>query len=56
VTGEPDPGKNVIVALSFGKGLVIRPGFPEFAPRLSAAIPDPAVSPLMARMWTLLSR
>jgi hypothetical protein len=55
VTGEPDPGKNVIVALRFGKGLVIRPGFPEFAPRLSAATPDPAVSPLMARMWTLLS-
>jgi hypothetical protein len=55
VTGEPDPGKNVIVGLRFGKGLVIRTGFPEFAPRLSAATPDPAVSPLMARMWTLLS-
>ena len=50
-----DGAQNVIVGLRFGKGLVIRPGFPEFAPRLSAQTPDPAVSPLMARMWTLLS-
>jgi hypothetical protein len=55
VTVNP-AAKDVIVGLRFGKGLVIRPGFPEFAPRLSASTPDPAVSPLMARMWTLLSR
>ena len=55
VTVDP-AGKDVVVGLRFGKGLVLRPGFPEFAPRLSAKTPDPAVSPLMARMWTLLSR
>jgi hypothetical protein len=49
------PGKSVIVAARFGKGLVIRPGFPSFAQRL-AADTDPATSALMARMWTLLSR
>jgi hypothetical protein len=47
-------GKSVIVAAQFGKGLVIRPGFPSFAQRL-AANTDPATSALMARMWTLLS-
>jgi hypothetical protein len=55
VTVDP-PGRNVVVGLRFGKGLVLRPGFPDFAPRLSAPTPDPAVAPLMARMWTLLSR
>jgi hypothetical protein len=53
VTVKP-AGRNVIVALSYGRGLVIRPGFSAFAPRLSTN--DPAVSALMARMWTLLSR
>ncbi|WP_187369237.1 FlgD immunoglobulin-like domain containing protein [Baekduia soli] len=53
VTVDP-AGFNVIVAVRFGKGLVIRPGFPAFAPRLSTN--DPAVTALMARMWTLLSR
>jgi hypothetical protein len=47
--------KPVIVAVRFGKGLVIRPGFPSFAQRL-ASNTDPATSALMARMWTLLSR
>jgi hypothetical protein len=51
---ESPVGKNVIVAARFGRGLVIRPGFPAFAPRLSTH--DPAVTALMARMWTLLSR
>jgi hypothetical protein len=54
VTKAP-PGKSVIVAVGFGKGLVIRPGFPSFAQRL-ASDTDPATSALMARMWTLLSR
>ena len=55
VTESPQ-GRWVIVAARFGKGLVIRPGFPAFAPRLVQSPPDPAVSALMARMWTLLSR
>jgi hypothetical protein len=53
VTVQP-AGKSVIVAARFGKGLVIRPGFPSFSQRL-AADTDPATSALMARMWTLLS-
>jgi hypothetical protein len=53
VTQSPE-GKPVIVAARFGKGLVIRTGFPSFAQRL-AANDDPATSALMARMWTLLS-
>jgi hypothetical protein len=55
VTVDPDArGKTVVVAARFGKGLVIRPGFPSFSQRL-AADTDPATSALMARMWTLLS-
>jgi hypothetical protein len=54
VTQSP-PGKRVVVAVRFGKGLAIRPGFPAFAPRLVQSPPDSAVSALMARMWTLLS-
>ncbi len=54
VTADTDPpGKTVVLAARFGRGLVIRPGFPSFSTRLT---PDPAVSELMARMWTLLSR
>lgn len=55
VTQQP-AGRDVVVAARVGKGLVIRPGFPSFAQRLSPSIDDPAVSALMARMWTLLSR
>jgi hypothetical protein len=55
VTQQP-AGRNVVVAARFGKGLVIRPGFPAFAQRLSPSASDPAVTALMARMWTLLSR
>jgi hypothetical protein len=54
VTTSPQ-GRSVVVAARFGKGLVIRPGFPSFAQRLNADT-DPATSALMARMWTLLSR
>ncbi|MCW2985063.1 MAG: hypothetical protein JWR63_2633 [Conexibacter sp.] len=54
VTKSPE-GRSVIVAAQFGKGLVIRTGFPSFARRL-AADTDPATTALMARMWTLLSR
>jgi FlgD Ig-like domain len=51
---EADP-KTVVIAARFGKGLVIRPGFPSFA-RRAAENSDPASSALMVRMWTLLSR
>jgi FlgD Ig-like domain len=51
---EKYDAKTVVVAVRFGKGLVIRPGFPSFAQRV-AADSDPATSALMARMWTLLS-
>jgi hypothetical protein len=54
VTQHPT-GAAVVVGLRFGKGLVIRPGFPSFAQRL-ASDTDPATTALMARMWTLLSR
>ena len=55
VTSTKYGSRSVIVAARFGKGLVIRPGFPSFAQRV-AANTDPATSALMARMWTLLSR
>jgi hypothetical protein len=51
---EKFDAKTVVVAARFGKGLVLRPGFPSFA-RRAAADSDPATSALMARMWTLLS-
>ncbi len=54
VTSTKYGSKTVIVAARFGKGLVIRPGFPSFAQRV-ATNSDPATSALMARMWTLLS-
>jgi hypothetical protein len=54
VTSTKYGSKTVIVAARFGKGLVIRPGFPAFAQRV-ATNSDPATSALMARMWTLLS-
>jgi hypothetical protein len=53
VTQSPE-GNTVVVAARFGKGLIIRTGFPSFPQRL-AANSDPATSALMARMWTLLS-
>lgn len=54
VTDEANGSKTVVVAVRFGRGLVLRPGFPSFAQRLSANT-DPATTALMARMWTLLS-
>jgi flagellar hook assembly protein FlgD len=54
VTDEASGSKTVVVAVRFGRGLVIRPGFPSFSQRLSANT-DPATTALMARMWTLLS-
>jgi flagellar hook assembly protein FlgD len=53
-TDQKYGAKPVVEAVRFGKGLVIRQGFPSFAQRLSANS-DPATSALMARMWTLLS-
>jgi FlgD Ig-like domain len=55
VTDDPDDPKTVVIAARFGKGLVIRPGFPSFA-RRAATDSDPASSALMKRTWTLLSR
>jgi hypothetical protein len=55
VTDDPNDPKTVVIAARFGKGLVIRPGFPSFARRI-AQDTDPASSALMARTWTLLSR
>jgi hypothetical protein len=46
----PD-NREVIVAARFGRGLVIRPGIPGFATRLSG---DPASAELLGRIWTLL--
>ena len=45
-------GRPVIVAVSFGKGRVIRTGLPELPDRLSAG---GTVTTLMERIWTLLS-
>jgi hypothetical protein len=45
-------GRPVIVAVSFGKGKVIRTGLPEFPDRLSAG---GQLSTLMERIWTLLT-
>jgi hypothetical protein len=55
VTDDANDPKTVVIAARFGKGLVLRPGFPSFARRI-ADDSDPATSALMARMWTLLSR
>jgi hypothetical protein len=54
VTGKPE-GRTVIVAARFGKGRIIRTGYPGFAQQV-AANANPTVSALMARLWMLLSR
>jgi hypothetical protein len=46
-TGQPP----AIVAVRYGQGLVIRPGIPGFATRLSS---DVESQELLGRMWTLL--
>jgi hypothetical protein len=53
VTQAEPEGRLVIVAARFGRGLVIRPGMPDFAARLT---PSPEIATLMGRTWTLLSR
>jgi hypothetical protein len=50
-TAATPGGRPVLVALRFGKGLVIRPGMPTFAQRLSR---DTTTQELMGRIWTLL--
>lgn len=46
-----DGERRVIVAARFGKGLVIRPGLPDFSSRLSS---EPQLAELLDRFWTLL--
>ena len=45
-------GRPVIVAVRYGKGIVIRTGLPELPDKLAAGGP---VETLMARVWTLLA-
>jgi flagellar hook assembly protein FlgD len=47
------PGKTVTVAVKYGDGLVIRPGFDTFSRRLGS---DTSVDGLMDGAWALLSR
>jgi hypothetical protein len=46
-----DGARQVIVAARFGKGLVIRPGMPDFSARLQDS---PELAELLDRIWTLL--
>ena len=46
-------GQAVIVAERYGRGLVIRTGYPQFAARLRT---DPNSATLMNRIWQLISR
>ncbi len=48
---QESPPRQVIVAARFGKGLVIRPGMPDFSARLRDS---PELAELLDRMWTLL--
>jgi len=50
-TAATPGGRPVLVALRFGQGVVIRPGMPTFAQRLSS---DTTTAELMGRIWTLL--
>jgi hypothetical protein len=49
----PAIGHRIIVAVRYGKGLVIRTGLPEFPARLAH---DADTAGLMRRIWTLLRR
>jgi N,N-dimethylformamidase beta subunit-like, C-terminal/FlgD Ig-like domain len=49
----PQSGRPIVVAVRYGRGLVIRTGLPEFARRLSR---DADTAGLMRRIWTLLRR
>jgi len=46
-------GRPVVVAARIGRGLVVRPGIPDFPQRLT---PRPESAALMNRLWVLLSR
>ncbi|MEA2220548.1 MAG: hypothetical protein QOJ35_3174, partial [Solirubrobacteraceae bacterium] len=48
-----DGRRDVIVASRLGKGLVIRPGIPDFSASLRT---NPELAGLLERMWTLLAR
>ncbi|MGI8803331.1 MAG: N,N-dimethylformamidase beta subunit family domain-containing protein [Solirubrobacteraceae bacterium] len=50
VTGD---GRPVIVAVRFGRGLVVRTGLPEIGAHLAA---DATTAALVGRIWALLSR
>jgi hypothetical protein len=45
-------GRPVIVAVRYGRGLVVRTGLPELGGRLAG---DPTAGALVNRIWTLLS-
>jgi hypothetical protein len=45
------PGKAVVIAARFGKGLVIRSGLPDLPARLST---DPQLAQIVRNTWTLL--
>ncbi|MGI8557153.1 MAG: hypothetical protein ACR2ND_02400 [Solirubrobacteraceae bacterium] len=49
VTGA---GRPVLVAVRYGRGLLVRTGLPEFPSRLAG---DPTAQALIGRLWTLLS-
>jgi len=51
VAATQDGERQVIVAARFGKGLVIRPGMPDFSARLQDS---PELAELLDRIWTLL--
>ncbi len=46
-------GRPVVVAARVGRGLVVRPGIPDFPQRLT---PQPESAALMNRLWVLMSR
>ncbi len=48
-----DGRRQVIVASRLGKGLVIRPGMPDFSASLKTNV---ELAGFMERVWTLLSR
>jgi hypothetical protein len=52
VTVAP-PGKTVVLAAAFGRGLLLRPGLPDLPTRLGR---DPGLTAQTERLWTLLSR
>jgi hypothetical protein len=49
---QTDDGRQVIVAIRSGKGLVIRTGLPTFEERVS----NPNVSTLIRKVWEVFSK